>query len=161
MRAFSERSSRQAPAHDVRRDSNLFSSLAGDLLARGLSIRFRAGGQSMRPAIGDGETIEVCPAEPMAPHRGDILLTQGEDGFKAHRVVGLSGDGSVIQTRGDASRTTESRAQGRILGKVVAVERNGRRIGLGGRARIVLQAAQRLGYCLRAALAARVRRVGR
>jgi len=140
-------------------DSVLFAALADDLLARGLSFRFRASGRSMAPAIGDGESIEVSPAAPAGLRPGDILLTHGDDGFKAHRLVALRRDSSIFLTRGDASCETDSRSEGRIVGKVVTVERNGRRIGLVGRARVALQAANRLAFRLRGAVAARARRL--
>ena len=143
-----------------RRDSALFAALADDLLTRGLSFRFRAAGRSMAPAIGDGENIEVSPAAPVGLRPGDILLTQGDDGFKAHRLVELRRGSPNFLTRGDASRGADSRRRGRIVGKVVSVERNGRRIGLVGRARVALQAANRLAFRVRGALAARARRVG-
>ena len=75
-----------ADAEQERRDSALFAALADDLAGRGLSFRFRASGQSMRPAIRDGEAIEVNPTAGEL-RRGDILFTRGGDGFKAHRVV--------------------------------------------------------------------------
>ncbi|HKM91322.1 MAG TPA: hypothetical protein VJX29_11975, partial [Candidatus Acidoferrales bacterium] len=147
-------------AKTERRASALFAALADDLLARGLSFRFRAVGRSMAPAIGDGESIEVSPAAPAGLRPGDILLTQGDDGFKAHRLVELRRGSPNFLTRGDASRGTDSRRRGRIVGKVVSVERNGRRIGLVGRARVALQAANRLAHWLRAGVAARARRLG-
>ncbi|HKO03094.1 MAG TPA: hypothetical protein VJW51_00005, partial [Candidatus Acidoferrales bacterium] len=161
MSEFTDRRSREAATSAAElRDSALFAALADDLLAQGLSIRFRAGGESMRPAIGDGENIEVSPAETEGLRPGDILLTQGDDGFKAHRLVGEGGESSNFQTRGDASRGVDSRSRGRIVGRVVSVERNGRRIGLVGKARVALQAANRLAFCVRAALAARAKRLG-
>jgi len=160
MRELSDRSSAKLPAREERRDSGLFASLANELLARRLAFRFRASGQSMRPAIRDGESIEVRPVFVSVPRRGDILLTHSDSAFQAHRLVAGHGDSSAFLMRGDASREPDSRSPRRILGKVVAVERDGRRIPLAGRARVVLQAAQRLAFCLRAALAACVRRLG-
>jgi len=148
-----------AGAGNERRDSALFAALAEDFAARGLSFRFHASGQSMRPAIGEGEAIEVNPAAGDL-HRGDILFTHGDDGFKAHRLVALGSGPTAFQTRGDASQRADSRRGGQIVGKVVSVERNGRRVELVGRARVLLQAASRLAFCLRASLRARARRLG-
>jgi uncharacterized repeat protein (TIGR01451 family) len=144
-----------------RRDSALFAALCRDLLAKGLALRFRARGQSMQPAVRDGEPIEVHPAPPEALRPGDILLTQGDDGFKAHRLVALGRDPSVFLTRGDSGCGVDPRGQGRILGKVIAVERNGHRIGLEGRSKVILQAMGRLAFRARAALESRARWVGR
>ena len=138
-----------------RRDSRLFRALAEELAARGMGLRFQAGGQSMRPTIGDGETIEVRPTAESRVKRGDIVLMQGDGGMKAHRVMAVRDESSEIVTRGDASQADDSAPGGRILGKVVCVERKGRSVELDGRGRAALQAVNRALYRVRAAMRTR------
>ena len=141
-----------------RRDTRLFAALAEELTARGMGIRFQAAGQSMRPAIEDGETIEVRPARESQMRRGDIVLTQSGAGMKAHRVVATGNDERGLVTRGDASAGEDAPSSGRPLGKVVRVERNGRSVELAGPGRAALQAANRALYRVRAAMRARAAR---
>jgi signal peptidase I len=105
------------------------------LLRSGLSVRFRAGGQSMHPTIRDGEMITVEPVVPESIHRGDIVLYRSRKGVIAHRIVRIeTEDATLIFTpRGDAMLACDARIKGaEILGRVVAVERERRRIHLAG-----------------------------
>jgi hypothetical protein len=105
------------------------------LLSHGYRVRFRAEGASMRPTIRGGETITVEPVSEVK--MGDIALYLVERGLIAHRVVGIrkrNGKAPVFLTRGEAVGSSEETVQEQqVLGKVVAVERNGRSIDLGGR----------------------------
>ena len=113
----------------------------------------------MHPTIRDGEAINSEPVVPRDVKRGDILLYRGARGVMAHRVVAIKdvrGKGSGVRgfrssilnlhssqlsphhsslmtsfiMRGDAAVTSESVESGRVLGKVVSVERNGREIAV-------------------------------
>ena len=86
-----------------------------------------------------------------AARRGDILLAQCGDGIKAHRVVKVGSELSEVRTQGDASEQADAGAGRRVLGKVVSVEREGRRVELRGRARVMVQMANRLMFRVRAA----------
>jgi hypothetical protein len=112
----------------------LLRDLSSDLLGCGYDVRFRAPGQSMHPAIREGETITVRPVSPSAVRRGDIILYRWRQGVIAHRVVGIetavSGNFHLL-TRGDAADAqVEPVMPDQVLGKVVATERKGRRIDL-------------------------------
>jgi len=124
------------------RSSKVFQEISTELLARGHGMRFRAEGKSMQPTIREGEAITVEPVAPWAVKRGDILLCRGPQGFIAHRVVriqitngsspaqssALSSHYSFI-LRGDALSGCDAPVEsGQVLGKVVSVERDGRRI---------------------------------
>jgi hypothetical protein len=94
----------------------LFLDVATELLARGHAVRFRAEGCSMHPTIRSGEAIVVKPVSPGELRKGDIALYRGKRGVVAHRVM---------LTRGDAPGSTNEPVEPwRVLGKVVAVERN-------------------------------------
>jgi signal peptidase I len=114
----------------------LLRDLSSDLLGCGYDVRFRAPGQSMHPTIREGETITVRPVSPSAVRRGDIILYRWQQGVIAHRVVGIEnavGGGLRLMMRGDAAGArVEPVAPDQVLGKVVAAERNGRRVDLYG-----------------------------
>jgi SOS-response transcriptional repressor LexA len=72
----------------------------------------------MFPAIADGDIVEVHPEG--SHSAGDVVLLEGEDSIRVHRV--MSSAGEQIVTRGDSC--FESDAAGKsdsILGRVSAV----------------------------------------
>lgn len=127
--------------------SKVFVDLSAALLGKGHRVRFSASGRSMIPTIQEGGVITVEPVEPSDIAVGDIVLYGSDRGATAHRVVGIEGRdvaARVFIARGDASEDCDAPAEARrILGKVVAVERDGRRRDLAGR-------RAKLSYALRA-----------
>ena len=127
--------------------ADVFSDVSAELLRRGARVRFRATGRSMEPTIHEGEAITVEPVAPAAVTRGDILLYRWERGVIAHRVIRIArtNGGAIPQSsvlspqssfvlRGDASVSYDCPVEPeQVLGRVVAVERAGRRIDLAGR----------------------------
>ena len=119
------------------RDSRQFTEVARLVLERGYGVRFPAEGLSMGPTIRNGETILVEPVRGEDVRRGDILLYRWERGVRAHRVVRIfasafAGGDPVFLLRGDAGGEDELvRADG-IVGRVVSLERDERRIRLSG-----------------------------
>ncbi len=133
-----------------------FTDLTADVLSQGYRIRFHVTGRSMRPTIHDGDAVIVEPIHPSAIRRGDILLYRSHRGLLAHRVVEIDRETSLVKRisspesdasrsasqhsapstqhfvlRGDASLTNDEPVAGElILGRVVAVERQGRRTPL-------------------------------
>ncbi len=126
---------------------DVFSDVSAELLRRGARVRFRATGRSMEPTIHEGEAITVEPVAPAAITRGDILLYRWERGVIAHRVIRIERtqragvpQSSVLSPhyslilRGDASASCDTPIQPeQVIGKVIAVERAGRRIDLASR----------------------------
>ena len=128
--------------------TDLFSEMLEETLNRGHSIRFRAPGDSMYPTICDGDLITVEPIKPATVIVGDIILYEHKSKVTVHRVMrilerneknscsALQGpqDRSLSETlefifRGDAAIKDDAPVGSeQILGKVVAIERNGRRI---------------------------------
>ncbi|OFV81495.1 MAG: signal peptidase I [Acidobacteria bacterium RBG_13_68_16] len=124
-----------------------FVDVVSDLLRRGHSVRFRAKGGSMHPTIREGEAITVAPARPDAIKRGDVVLYRSGRGVIAHRVTRVvrDPDGTLaFIPRGDSSTTRDEPVdQSAVLGRVVAVERDGRELdptGAGAWALAVLRA---------------------
>jgi signal peptidase len=132
----------------------MFQRLSTDLLQSGYGVRFCPGGFSMYPTIRDGEAVTVEPINAHKVRRGDILLYRTERRVIAHRVVGVvegTNAKRVFTLRGDSLSSCDAPVnQEQVLGRVVSVERKGRRIKLGGRrARI------------RSAISVRAVRIGR
>jgi signal peptidase I len=90
----------------------------------------------MYPTICDGDLIIVEPQNPSDVCVGDIILYYHENGVVAHRVINIQvPQSSVLSTqhlfylRGDAAIKDDAPVSSeQILGKVVSIERNGRRI---------------------------------
>jgi hypothetical protein len=140
----------------------LFQEVSRALLQQGLCVRFRPGGRSMQPTIRDGEAITVAPVRAAEVRRGDILLYGTQKGLIAHRVLGITGDCEADRRfilRGDCSSTADEpvRAE-QVLGRVVAVEREGRgSLRLCGRRARIRHDARRLVLKIRRRLAPRAR----
>ena len=128
------------------RDSRLFVDVAAQVLGRGCAVRFRADGWSMQPTIRNGETILAEPVRADRVRRGDILLYTWERGVRAHRVARIEVVRErrlVFVLRGDAGGEEERVGADRVLGKVVSLERDGRRIRLCGPAAFARRALRR------------------
>ena len=114
------------PGSKVVRNSAQFGDVSAALLQRGMKVRFRANGLSMRPNVLDNDSVIVAPAHQKDLRRGDVALTHGPDGFRVHRVASTPAAGAVI-TRADAGQENDA-ATHLVLGRVTAVVRNGRKI---------------------------------
>lgn len=123
------------------------------LLREGQAVRFRAAGLSMEPSIRDGDAITVVPVPLEEVRRGDVVLYRTGDRLLAHRVMGRArGVEGLVLVRADAPGWEEERVPARdLLGRVEAVEREGRRVALRGPfARRVAGLAHRIGRRLSA-----------
>jgi signal peptidase len=113
--------------------SRAFSSLCADLLRDGTAVRFTATGSSMWPTIRDGDVITVVPARASELAVGDVVLYETPRGLTAHRVIRRVQDaGESLRVRGDTPGSTDEVVGRRqLLGRVGAVERDGRGRPLG------------------------------
>ncbi len=111
-----------------------FAEFSAQLLGSGHHVRFRAQGQSMVPAVRDGDVLTVAPARLADLRVGEIaLLRVGDRQVVAHRVLGRrTEDGQpVLMTRGDAvGMPPDAVREGDVLGRVIERERNGRAVRL-------------------------------
>jgi len=87
---------------------HLFIDVSTALLRRGQSVRFRAPGRSMHPAIKERETITVVPVAPFDVKRGDILLYLVGNKVVAHRVVSIKKEKSNSTSRSLSNFSTHS-----------------------------------------------------
>jgi len=62
-------------------------------------------GDSMYPAIRNGDFVEIAPCQVSDLRRGDIVLASIGRGLTLHRVVRIAPDGIVM--RGDNALTTD------------------------------------------------------
>jgi len=127
--------------------------LIRSLLESGLSVRFRATGDSMVPVLRCGDVLIVEPVQAAQVRRGDVVLAELERGLTAHRVVAITtgGDGrSWITTRGDGVKECDARFEPySLLGIIKTADRDGRRVrisrtALAGRARLWWQGLARV-----------------
>jgi SOS-response transcriptional repressor LexA len=98
-----------------------------DLLASGHAVQFQARGDSMYPLIRDSDYLHVEPCEGVRV--GDVVLVLAERGLTAHRVLVV---GDAIVTRGDnAPAADDPVSREKVLGKVTAVIREGKKLEVG------------------------------
>lgn len=110
--------------------------LAAELFHQDGVLCFQAGGRSMYPLIRRGDTLAVGPIGDRPVGIGEVVLYwSGPSRVAAHRVVGMEPlPSGVLRIRGDYFRAPmEHVARDRLVGRVLAVKRDGRWGRLGGR----------------------------
>jgi signal peptidase I len=109
-----------------------------ELLAEALRVsgeaRVRVHGGSMWPWVRGGDVLIVRRASLRALRRGDIVLYARDARLFAHRLLRLrrsAGGRAVLITKGDTLAHTDAPISAEeFLGRVEAVERNGRIVSL-------------------------------
>ena len=117
-----------------------FGSILLEVLERGDSIRFRAGGFSMVPLIMNGDVITVGPLSRRGVATGDVIAFRRstDDKILTHRVIVDLHD--CLVTKGDAAVFPDGMITlDRVIGRVTRVERDGRlvRAGWGRERRLI------------------------
>jgi hypothetical protein len=135
-------------------DSPRFRAMCDAILAGGSAIRFRARGLSMQPNILDGDVVLVAPVPFSELNSGEVVLTEAGEGWQLHRIVSVDRAKQQVTTRGDASCQPDS-ATGKVLGRVIEIERDGRRVPFSGHLRTTQQMVRRFLRRLRLASVAR------
>jgi len=105
--------------------------LAGEVLRSSGTLRLQAAGRSMLPSIWPGDMLVVEPADRNSIGKGDIALFGRGRSLFAHRVVAKASafESRQIITQGDGMpRPDPPVSDSELLGKVVYIVRNGRRI---------------------------------
>ena len=112
------------------------------VVERGVLMRTTARGFSMTPFIHDGDVLTIAPLGGRQPEVGDVVaFTLSDTGRLAiHRVIARPNGGWLL--RADNAAQADGVVPGeQLLGRVVRVERNGRRVCLGlGRERALIAA---------------------
>jgi len=106
-----------------------FASIAHGVLSRGRALRFKAKGGSMSPFIQNGDVLEVVPVKGKI-NLGDVVFYHSSNGNPTvHRVIQRSKENII--TKGDSlSNSDQPVLSKQVLGRVVAIEKNGWRIRL-------------------------------
>ena len=106
-----------------------FASIAQEVLGRGRILKFKAKGGSMSPFIGNGDVVEVVPSKGKI-NLGDIILYRSSYGNPVvHRVIQRNKE-SIINKGDSVPSSDEPILSEQVLGRVVAVEKNGWRMRL-------------------------------
>lgn len=99
--------------------------VAGQLLRQGGRLRIKARGASMLPFVRDGDVALVTATAAHEIRVGDVICYETSPGrLFLHRVIARAGDRFVA--RGDALPFSELISRAQLLGRAVAVERQGR-----------------------------------
>ncbi len=106
----------------VRKNSRVFAELSAAVLERGHSVQFRVHGESMRPNLGDGDTVLVAPAAISELQPGDVALIRNADGLLLHRVCSVHACSGALRTASDTAWAPDLPAA-QMFGKVVARRR--------------------------------------
>lgn len=107
-----------------------FKNLYADISKKAEILRLQAKGGSMYPFIKSGDWVEaLLRKEDVDLRKGEVILFEKDGAIYVHRVIKVRGQ-SVL-TKGDLSFGPDGLIPRRdIFAKIVAVERNGRRIDL-------------------------------
>jgi hypothetical protein len=128
--------SRDLKGAAIQCDDAEFGDLARTVLERGLTLRFRARGISMRPLLKDQDVLHVRPVAHRSIAVGDVVLyISARDQVVVHRVLRRlrTAEGMNYQIKGDrVDRADGIVPHGAVLGQVVARERSGRSVDLTG-----------------------------
>lgn len=116
-----------APGGGLPLSGGSLAGLMGAVLKKGRPFRFEARGESMFPAVRDGDILTVAPLAGRLPRPGDIVAFVHPEtgGLLVHRVVAAEAGRFVL--KGDNALGADP-AVGleAIMGLVVGLERRGR-----------------------------------
>ena len=106
--------------------------LLQSVVQRGFPFRFKVGGFSMAPFIKDGDIVTVSPLGGVLPRIGDVVIFVHpiNQNVVVHRVVAKKG--TAYRVKGDNSRGIDIPLPlDNILGRLIKLERNGKRVLFG------------------------------
>jgi hypothetical protein len=107
--------------------------MAADLLRSQCSVRLRALGTSMLPALWPGDLLTIEPFRAAQAVAGDIVLVVRDGRFFIHRLIQIGGGCSSADwiTRGDAMPAYDPPAfVEQMTGRISRIERNERELTL-------------------------------
>jgi hypothetical protein len=103
--------------------------MASEVLRSAGQLRLRVNGWSMLPAVMPGDTLVLERASIDDVAEGEIVLFHRERRFFIHRAVRKADHKGELLTRGDAMiRPDPPVKRHELLGKILWIERNGRRV---------------------------------
>jgi signal peptidase I len=111
-----------------------FIELSNDILTKGSYLRFQAKGNSMFPAIKNGDILNIEPIKDKDLQWADVLFYRAAGRrMVAHRLIKkyFQDKKLILITRGDYTVVNDAKVSlDDVLGRVKAIERSGRTIGL-------------------------------
>lgn len=116
--------------NDERTVTGILKEIGFTFLSEGKTLKIRAEGYSMYPAIKPGSVIHIGPYQPgVLPEPGEIIAWKRESGLVVHRLVRIVsvGNETLYVTRGDGTLEEDppvSAAQ--IAGRVGQIEYRGK-----------------------------------
>jgi Peptidase S24-like len=100
--------------------------LAAQVLKDSGMLRLRASGSSMLPSVWPGDILTIRPQRFERWRPGDIALYMRAGHFFIHRVITVSNSGDFLIVQGELLPQPDPPVVAEeVLGKVVAIERNG------------------------------------
>jgi Peptidase S24-like len=100
--------------------------LAAQVLKDSGMLRLRASGSSMMPSLWPGDILAVQPQSFERWRPGDIALYMRAGHFFIHRVITVADSGDFLIVQGDCLPQPDPPVVAKeVLGKVVAIERDG------------------------------------
>lgn len=103
-----------------------YQELLTELLAEGQTVLTRVRGISMTPAVPDGATVRLEPLGKQPVRVGEVVMTRTPRGLLCHRVLSGSPAGGA-ETWGDVCHAPDEAVPAEaVLGRVVAVARDGK-----------------------------------
>ncbi len=121
--------------------------LIGAVFVRGLPFRFTALGYSMSPFIQDGDIITLAPLANQPLSLGEVVAYSmpGRNTLVVHRVLAKSALSCLIQGDNHPSGPDGEIPFSNLIGRVIHVERQGRRdrVGLGPERRLIALLSRR------------------
>lgn len=111
------------------RSGEILKNVGFTLLSEGKTIRIKAHGYSMYPAIKPGSQLLIEPISVKGnPVPGEIIAIKREQGLVVHRLVRVVSKGGITNyiARGDSNALEDAPVMiGRIAGRIVGAETTG------------------------------------
>ena len=104
--------------------------LAERVIALEAPVWMRVHGDSMSPVLRNGDRVAIAPVARHDPQRGDLIAVRTDDGMALLRYVGRHPDGRVLTAAEARGNHDGAMSRADVIGVVVEVERDGRRLGL-------------------------------
>lgn len=135
------------PAEELTLSCNNLRQLMEGVFSKNALFKFQAGGNSMHPFVKNFDILTISPYHKDSPQTGDIVAFTGINGDRliVHRIIGKQKNRYLI--KGDNNFSVDGyAARDRIIGKVVRIDRDGRKIRIGiGIERYLIAALSRRG----------------
>jgi phage repressor protein C with HTH and peptisase S24 domain len=104
--------------------------LAERVIALEAPVWMRVHGDTMSPILRNGDRVAIAPAAGHPPRRGDLIAVRTDDEMALLRFVGRHPDGRVLTAAEARGNHDSAVSQAHVIGVVIEVERDGRRLGL-------------------------------